>query len=335
MGTITLENAVSPQRRIALGQQGEFTLRGCDGPVEAQFFLKHDGIFYLTPLSQSGPASVRVNPEAPGTYTLCVGWRQPTGETGWAETTFEVEGPRSSGGPELVQIPDGPRAWVPSRWESTLSMQHEERVLKMLSRVVKPGATVYDVGANIGLFSLRFARWVGAAGHVYCIEANPLCVYFLRANMQLSGARNFDILPVCALDTARLTEFTISYGNNLLGVAQDSPFSAKAGHHIHVDSASLDALIESLHLRAPDFIKVDIEGAEGTAVAGMLETISRSRPVVMFELHGRTAAAATLAHLAPAGYRYHEVSGGRDFAAARELSDWFPDACLQVIGFPD
>ena len=66
MGRITLENALSPQRRIALGQQGEFTLRGCEGPVETQFFLKHDGIFYLTPLTPSGPASVRVAPEAPG-----------------------------------------------------------------------------------------------------------------------------------------------------------------------------------------------------------------------------------------------------------------------------
>jgi FkbM family methyltransferase len=335
MGTITLENAVARHGQIALGQHGEFTLRGCEGPVETQFFLKHDGIFYLTPLTQSGPASVRVFPEAPGAYTLCVGWRLANGETGWAETTFEVEGPASSSGPELVQMPGSTKAWVPSRWEATLSAQHEARVLAMLAKIIKPGATVYDVGANIGLFSLRFARWAGADGHVYCIEANPLCVYFLRANMARHGTRNFDILPVCMLDRSRLTEFTISYGNNLLGVAQDSPFSAKPGHHVHVESDSLDHLIASLRLRPPDFIKVDIEGAEGTAVAGMLETIARSRPVLMFELHGRTAAAATLAHLAPAGYRYHEIASGRDFARAEELSDWFPEACLQVIGFPD
>jgi FkbM family methyltransferase len=335
MATITLERVASPQRRIGLGELSEFALRGGTGSIQAQFFLKHDGIFYLTPLVQCGPASVQVYPEAPGTYTLGAGWRQAGGESGWAEATFEVDGPSARGGPEVVQIPDGPRAWIPSRWEATLSLQHEERVLKMLSRIVKPGATVYDVGANIGLFSLRFARWVGAAGHVYCIEANPLCVYFLRANLELNGSRNFDILPVCVLDTSRLSEFTISYGNNLLGVAQDSPFSMKAGHHIQLESASLDTLIASLHLRDPDFVKVDIEGAEGTAVVGMLETIARSRPIVMFELHGRTAAAATLAHLEPAGYRYHEVSGGRDFSGARELSDWFPDACLQVIGFPD
>src|ERR1700704_740305 len=113
MGTITLENVVSRQRRIALGQQGEFTLRGGDGPVETEFFLKHDGIFYLTPLPPSAPGSVRVYPEAPGVYTLCAGWRLPGGDTGWAETTFEVEGPASSGGPELVQIPGGTKAWVP------------------------------------------------------------------------------------------------------------------------------------------------------------------------------------------------------------------------------
>ena len=335
MPTVTLESTAASQRRIALGQQGEFVLRGFDGPVEARFFLTHDGIRYLTPLNQSAADSVRVYPEAPGAYTVSAAWQLPSGESGWAETSFEVDGPASSGGPELVSIPDGPRAWVPSRWESALSVKHEERVVGLLSRLVKPGATVYDVGANIGLFATRFARWAGASGHVYCIEANPLCVYFLRANMQASGAKNFDILPVCLLDSPRLAEFTISYGNNLLGVAQDSPFANKPGHHIHVESASLDELIGSQHLRAPDFIKVDIEGAEGTAAAGMRETIARARPVLMFELHGRAAAAATLAHLDPFGYRYHEISQGRDFAGARALSDWFPDACLQVVGFPD
>jgi FkbM family methyltransferase len=334
MPTVTLETTAASPRRIALGQQGEFALRGLDGPVDVQFFLKHDGIRYLTPLEPASPTSVRVYPEAPGAYTLSAAWRRPNGESGWTETSFDVDGPRSSGGPELVAIPDAAKAWMPSRWESTLSVKHEERVLSMLARIVKAGAVVYDVGANIGLFSVRFSRWVGGAGHVYCVEANPLCVYFLRANLEASGARNFDILPVCLLDGPRLTEFTISYGNNLLGVAEDSPFSTKPGHHIHVESDSLDALIARLHLRPPDFIKVDIEGAEGTAVKGMLATIRTSRPVLMFELHGRGAAAATLAELEPAGYRYHEISQGRDFAGARALRDWFPDACLQVLGFP-
>jgi len=69
--------------------------------------------------------------------------------------------------------------------------------------------------------------------------------------------------------------------------------------------------------------------------SGRPRRISSARPVLMFELHGRAAAAATLAHLDPFGYRYHEISQGRDFAGAQALSDWFPDACLQVVGFPD
>ena len=186
----------------------------------------------------------------------------------------------------------------------------------------------------IGLFSLRFAKWAGAAGHVYCIEANPLCVYFLRANMARHGTRNFDILPVCMLDRSRLTEFTISYGNNLLGVAQDSPFSAKPGHHVHVESDSLDHLIASLRLRTPDFIKVDIEGAEGTAVAGC------SR-----RLHGRARCSCSSCTAGPPPPRRwpisHRPATGITRLRAdgifprRGMSDWFPEACLQVIGFPD
>jgi len=88
MPTVTLESTTISPRRIALGQQGEFALRGFDGPVEARFFLTHDGIRYLTPLNQSAADSVRVYPEAPGAYTVSAAWQLPSGESGWAETSL-------------------------------------------------------------------------------------------------------------------------------------------------------------------------------------------------------------------------------------------------------
>jgi FkbM family methyltransferase len=166
---------------------------------------------------------------------------------------------------------------------------------------------------------------------VYCIEPNPLCVYFLRANLHASGAGNFDILPVCVTDSARPIEFAVNYGSSVLGMAPDSTFPVKPGHRIAVEGTSLDALIESLHLRAPDVIKIDVEGAEGVAVAGMIGTLSRHKPTLMIELHGVAAAHAALTHLAPLGYSYQAISDGRQFPSSSELAAWMPDACVQVM----
>jgi FkbM family methyltransferase len=178
---------------------------------------------------------------------------------------------------------------------------------------------------------MHFAKWVGPSGHVYCVEPNPLCVYFLKANLHGAGARNFEILPVCLTDSARPIEFSVNYGSSVLGMAPDSTFPVKPGHRITVEGVSLDALIAKLHLRAPDIIKIDVEGAEGVALAGMSKTLSRHKPALMIELHGVAAAHAALAHLAPLGYRYQEIAEGRQFSSSSELAAWMPEACVQVL----
>ncbi len=330
MSIVTLQN-VPGDRPARLGQAAEFALTGVEQPSETRFFLRHDGILYLAPLVPSSATSVTFAPEAPGTYAICARWHSASGESGWAEAAFTIAGPRSTGAPERLSMQDGLSAWTPSPWEAALAGQHETRALDVLRGLIAPGATVYDIGANIGLFSTRFARWVGPSGCVYCVEPNPLCVYFLKANLHGSGARNFEILPVCLTDSPRPIEFTVNYGSSFLGMAPDSTFPVKPGHRIAVEGTSLDALMEDLHLRAPDAIKIDVEGAEGAAVAGMMGTLSRHKPILMIELHGVTAARAALAHLAPLGYRYQAVADGRLFPSTSELAAWMPDACVQVV----
>jgi FkbM family methyltransferase len=194
---------------------------------------------------------------------------------------------------------------------------------------------VYDIGANVGLFSVRFARWIGADGWLYAIEPNPMCVYLLRANLVDARVENFTILPVALSNHRAECAFTLNYGSTLIGVGGDSPYAGKPGHHIRVDAESLDALIPALNLRGPNFIKLDVEGAEGTVVAGMMETIATTRPTLMIELHGREAASRTLKCLSGFDYRYLVSSTGEAFASAERLLDSLPEACVQVIGVPE
>lgn len=319
---------------MSLGETRAFCLRGDEGPIKAQFFIRHDGIRYLSPLTQTLTDVVHIVAEAPGRFTLYARWRDAMLGAGTAQIDFDVVGLPATTDPELVNLDQWTQVWAPNRWEAAMWAAHEPRSLNSLLQHVKSGDTVYDVGAHIGFFAMQFARRVGGTGQVYCFEPNPLCVYFLRANLSKIGSRNFDIIPVCVSDSRGTLEFTLNYGNNLLGVGQDSPMADKLGHKIRVESGAIDSLVEELDLRPPHLIKVDVEGAEGFVVAGMLSTLRRHRPILFIELHGRSAANKALEQLRPLGYRYREMQEDRAFASVDSLIDWFPDACLQVIGLP-
>jgi FkbM family methyltransferase len=328
---VTIEQLDPPRGLTALGQEGRFTARG--EPLAAvDYFLEHEGVFYPRPLRAETDGSVRVYPEAPGRYGLHAAWRSARGESGWTRIEFQVKGAHGSA-PQRVTA-EGETLWVPTAWDAQTLGAHERPVFRDLRRIIRPGATVYDIGANVGLFSAHFARWIGPGGWLYAIEPNPVCVYFLRANLEHVGARNFTILPVAASNRRSDCAFSLNYGSSLIGVGSDSTVAGKPGHQIHVEGERLDALIATFNLRKPDFIKLDVEGAEASAVAGMMDTLEKNRPGVMIELHGREAASETLGSLARLGYQYLVCSTAVKYATAEALLDSLPDACVQVIGHP-
>jgi FkbM family methyltransferase len=295
------------------------------------YFLEHEGVLYPQPLQVESDGSVRLYPEAPGRYTLHASWRSVQGTNGWARNDFHVRG-SDRRVPQQVKA-DGESLWVPTAWDAQMLAAHERPVFRAVRPMVRVGATVYDIGANVGLFSTRLLRWVGRDGWLYALEPNPICVYFLRANLERVGARNFTILPVAASSRRGECAFTVNYGSSLIGVGGDSPAGRKPGHQIRVEGASLDSLIEAFQLRPPDFVKLDVEGAEATAVAGMMRTLERHRPRLLIELHGRDAASGALAALTPLGYRYLRCSSGIEYQSADALLPALPDACEQVVGF--
>jgi FkbM family methyltransferase len=203
-----------------------------------------------------------------------------------------------------------------------------------LKRFLRPGMTVYDVGANIGTYSLQFTNWIGPTGRLYAIEPNPMCVSYLRANLERTSARNYSVIPLALSDRPCKVRFTINYASSMIGIGSDSPQTGKPGHTIQVQGESLDCLVKRLNLRNPDFIKVDVEGAEGSVIAGMLETLVRARPVLMLELHGREPAKNALQHLGLLEYRFWSPSARTIHQTADSLLATMPEACVQVIGSP-
>jgi len=322
---------------MKLAETREFGVRGEPpgqrGAVKAHFFLRHDGIQYLRPLTDAPTEVVRIQAEAPGRYTLVARWTDPALACQFAAISFDVAGSRSAALLNWLGSIGG-RVGGPGLREWATGARHESRALAAVVDLARPGATVYDIGANIGMFAVRFARRVGARGHVYCFEPNPVCVHLLRANLKVTGADNFDIFPVCVSDRTGMEEFTVNYGNTLLGVGEGSPMADKPGHKIQIERQTLDALIADFNVRPPDIVKIDVEGAEPRVVAGMLSTLHAHRPILFLELHGQKAGRDALRLLEHLNYRYRDTSSNRQFANSIDLIDWIPDSCVQVLGYP-
>jgi FkbM family methyltransferase len=328
---VRIEDTTGPLTPISLGEFREFTLAGAEPGSTADFYLSHNGIRYVRPVNRAGAPSVRIAIEAPGQYTLTAAWRTPDGSSGRTELQFEIRGPSSSGPPQRARLDRRTEVWTSSPWEAAIAEGHETRIVSEVCALIEPGHTVYDIGANIGQFAVSLARRVGRSGKVYCLEANPVCVYFLRANLMLTDLDNFEILPVCLADETRPCRFNITYGNSLLGSVPEGIDCVKPGQSVTMDGRTLDDLIEALNLRPPDCIKLDIEGGESLAIRGMTRTIASVRPIFMVELHGRHAARVVLTTLDEFGYRFRTMGEQGPFRPAPELIDQFPDACLQIL----
>ena len=321
---------------IPLGQALRLAIDMVEPGVATRLFLRHDGVRYTRPWRDWDVRSTdNLLLEAPGRYRIYVDWRTKNGDSGRHELDFEVQ---ASPSPEISTnspLRDQGLVRAPSEWEAGLLQGSEHAQLGQLDALLAPGAVFYDVGANLGVYSLAASRRVGSQGRVYSFEANPVCVQYLRANMQRSGAENVEILPVALLDKEGHVPFRLNYGNTQLGLVESSPhYGGKGGHEILVPTAALDTLADSLSLDAPQVVKVDVEGAEEQVVAGMYQTLARHQPALLLELHGLDCAEPTLALLDALDYGYRDARSAATFASGADVCKRFGDTVFQIVGVP-
>lgn len=151
------------------------------------------------------------------------------------------------------------------------------------------GSVFYDVGSNVGFFSLLAARQVGEGGRVYAFEPLPLNARCIGAN---AAANSFDNIVVveaavgAAIGRHELLVTEHPGGATLSG--RDRPPGVTG--MIEVPVTTIDEFVRSGAGRPPTLVKIDVEGSEIDVVRGMSETLSTSRPVVLCELDDDEAA---------------------------------------------
>ena len=164
----------------------------------------------------------------------------------------------------------------------------EQGQVELFQRLVRPGETALDVGANIGHHTVALSHLVGDAGAVVAFEPQMQMFNLLNANLVLNRCRNVQPFRVAVgSEATKLRMNPISYEDFMpfgsLGL-QDGAHSDVRGEL--VDSVRLDDFLPGLELgdRPLSFIKVDVQSFELYVFQGALETMRRARPSISFEV---------------------------------------------------
>jgi len=221
-----------------------------------------------------------------------------------------------------------------------ISGLYEPSTMIVLQRVLKPGATFIDIGANAGLFSMLASRWVGAEGRVYAFEPSEREYRRLLDHLALNRLTNVTAVRQAVADHQGPVQLRVATfpnaGHNTLGESFAYP-TVQVERIEPVEAITLDRFAQIHSLPRVDAIKMDIEGGERAALAGSRAILDRFRPVLLVEASKEAqagfgaGATGVIELLQSAGYASYRIGHGAELRLIGPGED-VPDA--NVVALP-
>jgi len=168
-----------------------------------------------------------------------------------------------------------------SGWSPILG-SWEPECQAVFANIIFEGSTIFDLGANNGIHSLLFSKLVGTRGQVIAFEPLAENVREVEKNCELNNINNIRVIKNAIGKENGKLSFFFGHHNKQGSLIQDANTQNKV--KITVEVITLDSFIEKNRI-IPDFIKIDIEGAESDALVGFSENIQKIQPIMFIELH--------------------------------------------------
>lgn len=165
-----------------------------------------------------------------------------------------------------------------------------------LAPLIHAGDVFWDVGAHYGYVTLLAHRAVGASGTVFAFEPFARNRAFLKGHVKANRANNVTVLPLALADFEGVSRFGGGKGSGTrhLGVG-----------HRQVEVDTIDHLVASGRCEAPTWLKLDVEGAESTVLAGGEQTLRAHPARVLVATHSNEQHDLCLGTLGRLGYTCH------------------------------
>ncbi len=174
---------------------------------------------------------------------------------------------------------------------------YERDVQAALCREVKPGHVFFDVGANVGFYTVIASRLVGS-GRVIAFEPLPGNLDILRRHIATNHLSNVTIVPKALADSVGKARFSTT---NDCSMNRLDP-----GGELEVEATTVDGALAARGNPPPDVLKVDVEGAELAMLRGATACLRTYRPLLLVQF---TRIASTQACTASSGTRTCPVRG--------------------------
>ena len=182
------------------------------------------------------------------------------------------------------------------------------------TKVLKKGDILFDVGANVGLYTLLGSRLVGDTGKVFAFEPLVSNISYLHRHIKINKIKNVIIVPCACSDSLAIATF-FHGPNNAVGHIENATGFNKANETavVYTDETTiiptltLDAVADKLGI-TPTILKIDVEGAELGVLQGAKGIISNNKPVIYLSVHSDELRTTCLAYLSNFNYKFEALN---------------------------
>jgi FkbM family methyltransferase len=193
---------------------------------------------------------------------------------------------------------------------------YEFHIQRRFADLVTDSAVVYDIGANVGFYTLLAAKSVGARGLVVSFEPLPRNVHFLRAHLALNHISNVMIETVAVADRSGPARFERA--------ASPTEGRLSTSGTMSVNCVALDDLVAETRIPPPTIVKIDVEGGELQVLEGAAAVLAAHKPVMIIATHSPELHRECMLWLATRGFRLEVIA--RDSFETSETLLAYPPA---------
>jgi FkbM family methyltransferase len=162
-------------------------------------------------------------------------------------------------------------------------------------------SVVFDLGANVGFYTLLASVLVGPSGKVFAFEPLPRNLFLLREHLRINRITNVSIIEGAVSDRSGSTTFEEGQSSATGHLSRDGK--------VRVATTTLDELWFKGAITTPDFIKIDIEGAEMKALVGARAMLESAKATIFLATHGSPIHQECCHFLSGIGYKLTPIDG--------------------------